>query len=80
MLPFLIGIPGMAKFPLWSELPSGANHVTFGIAARYWITWTVQVRMYGCPNIAKVEGVNRTIGNGSSVEDAKQKMDHTSHS
>ena len=74
-LPFLIGL---VSFLFWSELPSGSSHVTFGMAARYWTTWTVQVREYGCPAIAKVEGVNQTFGRGSAMEEFMQKMDHTS--
>ena len=74
-LPFLIGLVSSI---LGSELPSGPSQVTFGMAARYWTTWTVQVREYGCPAIAKVEGVNWTTGRGSPVEEFMQKMDHTS--
>ena len=68
MLLFLTVFFTVKLFLLWSELPSGDSHVTFGMAARYWTTWTLQVREYGCPVIAKVEGVNWTFGRGSAAE------------
>ena len=67
MLPFLSCCPTVVPFPFWSELPSGAIHVIFGIALGHLKTWTVQVREYGCPAIAKVEGVNWTFGRGRAV-------------
>ena len=76
MLPFLTGCPTVMPFTFQSELPSGANHVTSGMTARYWTTWTVQVREYGCPVIAKVEGVNSTFGRGRAVGDAMQNPHH----
>ena len=50
--------------------------MTLGMTARYWTTWTVQVREYGCPVIAKVEGVNWTFGRGRAVEEAMQNLHH----
>ena len=79
MLPFLIGCIKVMPLLFWSELPSGSSQVTSGMAARYWTTWTVQVREYGCLAIAKVEGVNRMIGRGRAVEDVMQKRDNISH-
>ena len=79
MLPFLIGCIKVMSLLFRSELPSESSQVTSGMAARYWTTWTVQVREYGCLAIAKVEGVNRTIGRGRAVEDVMQKMDNISH-
>ena len=73
MLPFLTGCSTVMSFLFWSELPSRSNQVTFGMTARYWTTWTVQVREYGCPVIAKVEGVNWTFGRGRAVEGYKVK-------
>ena len=67
MLSFLTVFFTVMPFLFWSVLPLGANHVTSGMAARYWTTWTVQVREYGCPAIAKVEGVNWTFGRGRAV-------------
>ena len=67
MLSFLTVFFTVMPFTFWSVLPSGANHVTSGMAARYWTTCTVQVREYGCPAIAKVEGVSWTFGRGRSV-------------
>ena len=80
MVPFLIGFPGMISFPVWSEVPSESSQVTSGMAARYWTTWTVQVREYGCPDIAKMERASWTFGRGRAVEEFTQKMEHTSHS
>ena len=75
-MPFLIGCPTVMPLLLWSELPSGANHVTSGMTARYWTTWTVQVREYGCPAIANVERVNCTFGRGRAVGEAMQDLHH----
>ena len=76
MPPFLTGCPTVMPLLLWSELPSGANHVISGVVARYWTTLTVQVREYGCPVIAKVEGVNWTFGRGRAVGEAMQNPHH----
>ena len=62
MLPFLPSCPTVVPLPFWSKLPSGASHATFGMAVGHWKSWTVQVREYDCPVIAKVEGVNWTFG------------------
>ena len=67
MLSFLTVFFTVMPFTFWSELPLGASHVTSGMAARYWTTCTVQVREYGCPAIANMEGVNWTFGKGRSV-------------
>ena len=75
MLPFSTALFKVMPLRLWSELPSGASHATSGLAARYWTTWTVQVIVYGCPAMAKVEGVNWTFGRGRAVGEA---MHHNS--
>ena len=67
MLPFFTAFLTVKPFTFPSELPSGASHVTTGVTARYWTTWTVQVREYDCPVIAKVEAVNWTFGRGRAV-------------
>ena len=77
MLPFLTVFFTVMPLPFWSGLPSEVNHVTLEMAARYWTTWTVQVREYGCPAIAKVEGVNWTFGRGRAVGKVVQVMHHT---
>ena len=79
MLPFSTASLTVMPFTFPSELPSGASHVTFGMVARYWTTWTVQVREYGCPVMAKVEGVNWTNGRGRAVGEAMQNRHQTSH-
>ena len=79
MLSFLTAFFTVMPFLLRSELPSGANHVTSGMTARYWTTWTVQVREYACPVIAKVEGVNWTFRRGRAVGKDAQEMYHISH-
>jgi len=72
MLPFSTAPLMVMPFTFPSELPPGASHVTSGLAARYWTTWTVQVREYDCPVIAKVEAVNWTNGRGRAVGEAMQ--------
>ena len=79
MLPFLTGFPTVMSFDFWSELLSGANQVTVVIIPRFWTTWTVQVRVYGRPANAKVEGVNWTFGRGRAVGGAVQKVHYISH-
>ena len=79
MLPFLTASLMVMPFTFPSELPSGASQVTFGMVARYWTTCTVQVREYGCPVMAKVEGVYWTNGRGRAVGEAMQNHHQTSH-
>ena len=79
MLSLLTASPTVMPFTFPSELPSGASHVVSGVTARYWTTWTVQVREYDCPVIAKVEGVNWTFGGGRAVGEAKQNHHQISH-
>ena len=79
MLPFLTGFPTVMSFDFWNEPPSGANQLTVGMVPRFWTTWTVQVRVYGRPANAKVEGVNWTFGRGRAVGEAMQKVRYISH-
>ena len=79
MLSFSTASLMVMPFMFPSELPPGASHVTTGVTARYWTTWTVQVREYDCPVIAKVEGVNWTFGRGRAVGEAMQNHHQTSH-
>ena len=79
MLSFLTASLMVMPFTFPSELPPGDSHVTSGLAARYWTTCTVQVREYGCPVIAKVEGVNWTFGIGRAVGETMQNHYHISH-
>ena len=79
MLSFSTASLMVMPFTFPSELPPGASHVTSGLAARYWTTWTVQVREYDCPVIAKVEGVNWTTGRGRAVGEAMQNHHQISH-
>ena len=79
MLPFSTASLMVMPFTFPSELPPGTSHVTSGLAARYWTTCTVQVREYGCPAMAKVEGVNWTKGRGRAVGEAMQNHHQTPH-
>ena len=79
MLSFFTASLTVTPFTFPSELPSGASHVTSGLAARYWTTCTVQVREYDCPAIAKVEAVNWTFGRGRAVGEAMQNLHQISH-
>ena len=79
MLSFSTASLMVMPFMFPSELPSGASHVTTGLAARYWTTCIVQVREYDCPVMAKVEVVKWTFGRGRAVGEAMQNQHQISH-